>query len=191
MKTDIDSIVEDSISVKREFFSRNKVDIQKVSDLIAQTFKSGGKLLLCGNGGSSTDAQHIAGEFVNRFINTTRSGLPAIALSTDGGIITSISNDTGFENIFARQIEALGRPNDCLLLISTSGTSLNVVKAAEKARQLNIKVIGLLGRDGGRVSEYCDLKLVVRSDNTQRIQEAHNITGHIICELVENSLFSD
>jgi D-sedoheptulose 7-phosphate isomerase len=145
--------------------------------------------LLFGNGGSAADAQHIAGEFVNRFSIEERRALPAIALSTDGGVLTCIANDTGFERVFARQVEALGARGDVCLAISTSGTSPNVVAAVEQARSQGLKTIGLLGRDGGRLAPLCDIALVVSSKDTQRIQETHNLIGHIICELVESALF--
>jgi len=156
--------------------------------MISATLKSGGKLLIFGNGGSAADAQHIAGELVNRFLQE-RKALPAIALSTDGGVLTCIANDTGFGNVFARQIEALGREGDACVAISTSGQSPNIVVACEQARSQRIKVIGLLGRDGGKVAPLCDLALIVPSDDTQRIQETHNLIGHILCELIESNIF--
>ncbi len=146
--------------------------------------------MLFGNGGSAADAQHIAGELVNRFLQQ-RKALPAIALTTDGGVLTCIGNDNGFENIFARQIEALGMKGDVCLAICTSGTSPNVVLACEQARRQEMTIIGLLGRDGGTAGGLCDLALIVESDDTQRIQETHNLIGHIICELVEGELFPE
>ena len=145
--------------------------------------------MLFGNGGSAADAQHIAGEFVNRFSVEDRRALPAIALSTDGGVLTCIANDAGFEKVFARQVEALGARGDVCLAISTSGTSPNIVAAIEAARSRGMKVIGMLGRDGGHSAPGCDLALIVPSNDTQRIQETHNLIGHIICELVELALF--
>src|SRR5438552_16865815 len=158
--------------------------------LIAATLNAGGKLLLFGNGGSAADAQHIAGELVNRFL-LKRHALPAIALTTDGGVLTCIANDTGFENIFARQIEALGAKGDVCLAISTSGISANIVPACQQAREQGIRVIGLLGRDGGGVKSLCDLTLIVESDDTQRIQKTHNLIGHILCELIETEIFPE
>jgi D-sedoheptulose 7-phosphate isomerase len=131
----------------------------------------------------------VAGEFVNQFGRRKRRALPALALSTDGGVLTSIANDTGFENVFARQVEAFGERGDVLIAISTSGASANIVRACEAARAGELKVIGLLGRDGGEVFGLCDLALVVSSDDTQRIQETHNLVCHILCELVEGTLF--
>jgi D-sedoheptulose 7-phosphate isomerase len=184
----ISAIVADSLEVKQRFFSEHGTDVQRAAELIAQAFKANGKLLVFGNGGSAADAQHIAGELVNRFLQH-RKALPAIALTTDGGVLTCIANDTGFENVFARQIEALGTKGDVCLAISTSGTSPNVTVACEQARKQGMIVIGLLGRDGGSVAALCDLALIVQSDDTQRIQETHNLIGHIICELVEGELF--
>jgi len=184
----ISAIVADSLEVKRRFFSEHGTDVSRAAELIADSFKANGKLLVFGNGGSAADAQHIAGELVNRFLQH-RKALPAVALTTDGGVLTCIANDTGFENIFARQIEALGTRGDVCLAISTSGTSLNVTVACEQARNQGMVVIGLLGRDGGKAAALCDLSLIVPSNDTQRIQETHNLIGHIICELVEAKLF--
>jgi len=185
----ISSIVADSLDVKRRYFAEHAEDVERAARMIADCFKESGKLLLFGNGGSAADAQHIAGEFINRFLPQERRALPAIALSTDGGVLTCIANDTGFENVFARQIEALGARGDLCLAITTSGNSQNVIKAIEQARAKEMKVIGLLGRDGGSCASLCDLPLVVPSHDTQRIQETHNLIGHILCELVELILF--
>jgi D-sedoheptulose 7-phosphate isomerase len=190
MKERVDTIVAESLEVKRRYFAERGADVARAAIIIADCFGAGRKLLLLGNGGSAADAQHIAGEFINRFHCADRRALPAIALSTDGGVLTCIANDTGFDNVFARQVEALGSAGDVCLAISTSGNSPNVVKALERARECGMKVIGLLGRDGGRCAELCDLALVVESDDTQRIQETHNLIGHILCELVEVTLFS-
>lgn len=180
----ISSIVADSLEVKRRFFAAHSEDVERAASMIAEALGKSGKLLIFGNGGSAADAQHIAGELVNRFL-VKRRGLPAIALTTDGGILTCIANNTGFENIFARQIEALGNRGDVCLAISTSGDSPNVLRACEQARAVGLKVIGLLGRDGGKVARLCDLALIVESSDTQRIQETHNLVGHILCELIE------
>jgi len=184
----ISAIVADSLEVKRRFFDAHADKVRRAAEMIVAAFKADGKLLVFGNGGSAADAQHIAGELVNRFLQKRRA-LPAIALTTDGGVLTCIANDTGFENVFARQIEAVGRKGDVGLAISTSGGSENVVVACRQARDQGIQLIGLLGRDGGRVAALCDLALIVESDDTQRIQETHNLVGHIICELIEAELF--
>ena len=189
MTNRISAIVADSLEVKRRYFAEHAAEVESAAEMIAVAFDAGGKLLLFGNGGSAADAQHIAGEFVNRFLPQDRRALPAIALSTDGGVLTCIANDTGFENVFARQVLALGKQGDVCLAISTSGNSPNVVAGIEAARSRGMKVIGLLGRDGGRCAALCDLTLVVPSDDTQRIQETHNLIGHILCELVELTLF--
>ena len=186
----ISAIVADSLETKRRFFEVHADEVQRAAEMIAAAFTAGGRLLLFGNGGSAADAQHIAGELVNRFL-LKRRALPAIALTTDGGVLTCIANDTGFENVFARQIEALGAKGDVCLAISTSGTSPNIVAACEQAREQGIMVIGLLGRDGGSVKSLCDLALIVENDDTQRIQETHNLIGHILCELVEAEIFPE
>jgi D-sedoheptulose 7-phosphate isomerase len=175
--------------VKRQYFSEHALEVERAAAMMAEAFTAGRKLLIFGNGGSACDAQHIAGEFINRFLSQNRRALPALALSTDGGVLTCIANDTGFDNIFARQVEAFGSRGDVCLAITTSGNSENVVAAIRQAREQGLKVIGLLGRDGGRVAPLCDLALVVPSHDTQRIQETHNLIGHILCELVELELF--
>ncbi len=189
MNKQISSIVSDSLEVKRQYFAEHTADVERAVQMITDSFKAGGKLLLCGNGGSSTDAQHIAGEFVNRFLDHKRRGLPALALSADGGVVTCIANDTGFDKVFSRQVEAFAKPEDVLFAITTSGTSPNIVLAVEQARAQGVKTIGLLGRDGGRVAPLCDLALIVPNQHTPRIQETHNLIGHIICELVEQMVF--
>ena len=188
MSERLSEIVNESLETKRKFFAGHSSEVERAAEMISATLASGGKLLIFGNGGSAADAQHIAGELVNRFLQE-RKALPAIALSTDGGVLTCIANDSGFENVFARQVEALGRAGDICVAISTSGQSANIVVACEQARSQGIKVIGLLGRAGGKVAPLCDLALVVSSDDTQRIQETHNLIGHILCELIESAIF--
>ena len=144
--------------------------------------------MLCGNGGSAADAQHIAAEFVNRF-QIERSPLPALALTTDTSIITSISNDNSFDDIYSRQIEALGAEGDVLFAMSTSGRSRNILSALSTAKDRGIYIVGLMGAGGGEMLPLVDLALVVESNQTPRIQEAHILAGHIICELVERMLF--
>jgi D-sedoheptulose 7-phosphate isomerase len=187
----ISLIVAASIETKRQFFAEHAGEVVSAAQIIADCFRHNRKLLLCGNGGSAADAQHIAGEFINRFLRAERRALPALALSTDGGVLTCIANDTSFDQIFARQIEAFGEAGDVLLAISTSGNSSNIIAGIEAARGAKMKTIGLLGRDGGRVAPLCDLALVVRSLDTQRIQETHNLIGHVICETVEEILFGE
>jgi len=143
--------------------------------------------MLCGNGGSAADSQHLAAEFTGRFIKD-RAPLAAMALSTDSSALTCIGNDYSFDEVFARQVTGLGRPGDCLLAISTSGNSRNVIRAAEAARAAHMRVVGLLGRDGGALLDRCDVSIVVPSPTTARIQEAHIFIGHTLCGLVEHAL---
>ncbi len=161
--------------------------IEQSAELVVAALRSGHKLLLCGNGGSAADCQHIAAELTGRF-RSDRRALAAIALSTDTSALTSIANDYGFEAVFSRQLEGLGSAGDCLLAISTSGNSPNVIRAAEAARAAGIHTIGLLGRDGGKLRALCDIAVVVPSETTARIQEAHIFIGHALCEMVEEAL---
>lgn len=188
MTNRISASVSESLKVKQEFFASHSDDVERAASMIAGSLSSDHKLLIFGNGGSAADAQHIAGELVNRFLQQRR-GLPAIALTTDGGVLTCIANDVGFEKVFARQVEALGNEGDVCLAISTSGQSANVSAGCEQARSQGIKVIGLLGCDGGKIAPLCDIALVVPSNDTQRIQETHNLVGHILCELIESAVF--
>ncbi|HLE08994.1 MAG TPA: D-sedoheptulose 7-phosphate isomerase [Thermodesulfobacteriota bacterium] len=179
----------DSVRVKEMFFSKKNISlVVEASTWIAESFKSGGKLMVMGNGGSAADSQHIAAEFINRF-EIERPPLPAIALTTDSSILTSIGNDYDFKFVFSKQVKALGKEADVLLAISTSGASQNVVKAVETAKGLGIKTIALTGKEGGELIEKADLVLNVESQSTPRIQEAHITICHIICELVDHILF--
>jgi len=162
-------------------------DIVKASELIVQTLKNGNKVLLCGNGGSAADAQHIAAELTGRY-KTERRGLPGIALTTDTSALTAIGNDYGHDKVFSRQVEALASKGDILIGISTSGNSENVINALKVAKELGCSSIGLSGRDGGAMNEICDINLIVPSDNTPRIQEIHILVGHTICQIVDNEL---
>lgn len=161
--------------------------IQVAADRMAQCLRDGGKLLFCGNGGSAADCQHVAAEFTGRF-ERERAPLAALALTTDGSALTSIGNDYGFEQVFARQVRALGRAGDCLVGISTSGRSPNVVRAMQAGWECGLSTIGLLGRDGGDLATVCDLAVIVPDDNTARIQEAHLFIEHAWCGLVEHAL---
>ena len=154
---------------------------------IAESLKTGSKLMLCGNGGSAADSQHIAAEFTGRFIKD-RPPLAAMALSTDSSALTCIANDYSFDEVFSRQVQGLGRAGDCLLAISTSGNSKNIIRAVEAAKCLGIFTIGLLGRDGGTLKDLCDLAIVVDSPTTARIQEAHIFIGHNLCGGIEQAL---
>ncbi len=150
--------------------------------------RSNGKILLAGNGGSAADAQHIAGEFVSRFA-FDRPGLAAVALTTDTSILTAIGNDYGYEKLFARQVQALGRPGDVLIVYSTSGRSANILRALEAARELQLTTIGFTGNRGGPMRELCNVLLEVPAAETPKIQEGHLVIGHILCGVVENTLF--
>ena len=164
--------------------------IGQITDAIIRCFRNGNKLLICGNGGSAADAQHVAGEFVNRF-RFDHSALPAIALTTDTSVLTCIGNDSAFENIFSRQVEALAKPDDILVGISTSGGSPNILKALKAARALGLTTVGFTGEKGlKKMGPKCDLCLVVPSTDTPRIQESHNFVWHVICGEVEQILFS-
>jgi D-sedoheptulose 7-phosphate isomerase len=162
-------------------------DVASAGRLIADALAADGKLLSCGNGGSAADAQHIASELTGRFINE-RKPLAAIALTTDSSALTCIGNDYSFEEVFARQLRGLGRRGDVLLGISTSGNSPNVVRTAEVAREAGIRVVGLLGRDGGKLKALSDVAIVVPSGVTARIQEAHLLVIHTLCGLIEQHL---
>lgn len=163
--------------------------IVEIARLIVDTLKNGGRVFLFGNGGSAADAQHIAAEFVNRFL-IEREALPAIALTTDTSILTSIGNDRGFEHVFARQVAALGHKGDIAVALSTSGDSLNVLKAVEVARAKGMRTVGFTGRSRGRLRECVDICFQAPSDKTPRIQEAHIAVWHIICAVVERELFA-
>ena len=162
-------------------------EIERAGALLAETLSAGRKLLLCGNGGSAADSQHIAAELTGRFVRDRRA-LAAVALTTDTSALTSIANDYSFDEVFARQVMGLGTRGDCLIAISTSGHSRNVVRAVEAARVAGMRVIGLLGRDGGALRSQCDIPIVVPSESTARIQEAHGFIGHTLCGLIESAL---
>ena len=159
-------------------------DIQRAGELICSTLTKGNKILICGNGGSAADAQHIAAELVGRYEQQRRSW-PSIALTTDTSALTALSNDFGYEEVFARQIAGLGTRGDLLIAISTSGKSANVVKAAEKARELGCHVIGLTGETGEPLAALCDVCVAVPAKRTSRVQEAHITIGHLWCEMVD------
>lgn len=180
--------IEASIDVKRRTIEAQTPIIVAIAERIVETFRRGGKLLLCGNGGSAADAQHIAAEFVSRF-RRERRGLPAIALTTDTSILTAISNDYGYERVFARQVEALGRPGDMVIGISTSGVSASVMTAMRAARDGGMATVGFTGASGGMLVDHVDLCLCVPSHNTARIQEVHITVAHVVCEIVERTLF--
>ncbi|MGD9581327.1 MAG: SIS domain-containing protein [Vampirovibrionia bacterium] len=187
----IDKILQENIQLKKDILANEslKAKILKASNLIRDGFKSGHKVLLCGNGGSAADAQHIAAELHGKFY-LERTPIPAVALSTNTSSLTAISNDISFDDIFLRQLQGFGNDNDILLSISTSGNSQNVIKAMIYAKNHSIINIALTGNDGGIMKDYADILINVPSTNTARIQEAHILIGHIICEKVETELFN-
>lgn len=160
---------------------------EKLGLEIVETLERGNKILICGNGGSAADAQHFAAELVGRFV-TERRGLPAIALTTDTSIITSIGNDYSYDVIFSRQVEALGNEGDMLIGISTSGNSKNVLEAVTLAKNKGMKTVGMLGKDGGELVKQCDEALVVTCNTTARVQEVQELTYHIICEIIDSKI---
>ncbi len=189
---DIDDIIlrifKESIHMKEVFINENLGKINRVIQAITNALMNGNKILLFGNGGSAADAQHLAAEFVNRFL-IERPPLPAIALTTDTSVLTSIGNDYDFSDIFAKQIRALGAPGDIAWGISTSGNSPNVIKGLEMAQKKGMVTIGMTGRDGGPIAKMVDHSLNVSSNSTPRIQEVHITVGHVICELIDFKLF--
>jgi len=188
MEDYIVKIFKESSQLKEIFVNENLSRIVNVVEVVTGVLKGGNKILLFGNGGSAADAQHLAAEFVNRFI-IERPPLPAIALTTDTSVITSIGNDYDFSEIFSKQIKAIGQAGDIAWGISTSGTSPNVVKALEMAKKMGMITIGLTGKDGGKIAQMVDYSLHVSSHSVPRIQEVHITLGHVICEMVDLKLF--
>ena len=162
-------------------------EVSRAIDLIEQCLHAGNKLLVCGNGGSATDASHFATELVVRFAKDRRA-LPAISLSSDIGILTATGNDYGFNEIFARQVAALGAPGDVLICLTTSGKSKNLIRALEEAKARKLKTIAFLGRDGGPTLGIADVDLLIKSESTARVQEAHHLLLHVLCEIIESRL---
>lgn len=179
--------IEESCAVKQAFSTELLENICSLADRTVTAYRRGKKVLLMGNGGSAADAQHIAAELVARF-QTNRKALPAIALTTDSSILTAVSNDFGFEECFARQVEALAATGDILIAISTSGQSANVLRALDVARKAGCYTVGLTGKTGGKLAARVDLLLAVPSEHTPRIQEAHSLIGHMYCGLVERAV---
>ena len=192
MKDIISDTLQESIKVKEQFIRECGDDLITLSKKIVASFTSDRKLMLCGNGGSAADCQHIATEFVIRLSHEIdRPAIPAIALTTDTSNLTAGGNDIGFVNVFARNIQGLGKAEDVLLVISTSGNSPNIIKAIEAAKEKRMKIIGFLGGNGGKIKSLADVQIIIPSFNVQRIQEGHITVGHIICELVENELYGN
>ncbi|RLC05536.1 MAG: phosphoheptose isomerase [Deltaproteobacteria bacterium] len=187
MKKLIQQSVEESIRAKKDFFAKHIEQIESCASVMSDRFKKDGKILLFGNGGSAADCQHIAAEFVNRF-QMERKPLPAIALTTDTSIITSISNDYSYEDIFFKQLQAIGKKGDIALGITTSGNSPNVIKAIKEAKEMGLIIVGFSGNKG-KLKALSDFSFCVDSDTTARIQEVHILLAHILCDLTERILF--
>ncbi len=187
MESKIRAMADESLDAKRRFFEHSIAEVAQAAHWIVAAMRAGGKLLIFGNGGSAADAQHIAAELAFK-MGRERQALPAIALTTDSSLLTAISNDRSFDFVFARQIQALGRPGDIALAITTSGNSPNIIEAITQAREMKIKTIGLLGNTGGKAAGLVDLPLTVPHTETPRIQEVHIAVSHIICQLVEDEL---
>ncbi|HQK79467.1 MAG TPA: D-sedoheptulose 7-phosphate isomerase [Syntrophales bacterium] len=181
-------IFKDSSRLQESFVNDNLSGIVRVVEMMTVALKAGNKIMIFGNGGSAADAQHLAAEFVNRFL-IERPPLPAIALSTDTSIITSIGNDYDFSEIFSKQIRALGQPGDVVWGISTSGRSRNVYKGLEQAKKMGLTTFALTGKDGGDIAGIADYNLNVASESTPRIQEVHITLGHVLCQMVDLKLF--
>lgn len=184
----------ESIETKQEVLKQCISDIEKAGSILVDALKSNKKILLCGNGGSAADAQHIAAELIIRYKSSNeRKSIPAISLATDTSVLTACSNDYGYDFIFSRQIEGIGIEGDVLIAISTSGNSPNIIKAVESAKNKNMKVIVLTGGNGGKIKKemqsYVDVMIIVPSNITARIQESHILIGHIFCEYIEKYLF--
>jgi D-sedoheptulose 7-phosphate isomerase len=188
VKEIINTVLNESIKAKEDFINNNTDELILLAEKIVQAFTDDRKLMLCGNGGSAADAQHIAAELVNRF-ELERPPLPAIALTTDTSILTCVGNDYSFNDVFSKQVKAIGVEGDILLAISTSGNSPNIISAVKAAKDQGIYVAGFSGGDGGKLKEVADFCLVVNSKSTARIQETHILAGHIICKLVDYILF--
>src|SRR4030043_1209962 len=188
MENIIQKRFKESAEVKNRFLKENLSRLLDVVKLISLCFEAGNKLFFFGNGGSAADAQHLAAEFVNRYI-MDRPPLPAIALTTDTSILTSVSNDFSFSEVFAKQLRALGKEGDVAIGITTSGNSPNIIKAFEVAKEMGMKTVALTGKEGGALKKLAEFSLVVPSSSTPRIQEHHLLIGHILCEMVEHYLF--
>jgi D-sedoheptulose 7-phosphate isomerase len=182
----LDRAIDDSTRTL-ELLKKLQSQVAKAADLIEQCLRAGNKLLVCGNGGSAADAAHFATELVVRFAKDRRAH-PAICLASDGGLLTAAANDYGFDEIFARQVAAFGQPEDVLICLTTSGKSRNVLRAVEEAKARKLKTIAFLGRDGGPTIGIADVDLLVASNSTARIQEAHQLLLHVLCEIIESGL---
>ena len=185
---DFKQIINDSIDVKTKILENCVNDIESASELLIKAVKDGNKILWCGNGGSAADAQHMAAELMGGLRSHDRPAIASLALTTDTSFITAWSNDTDYETIFSRQIEAIGNKGDVLIAISTSGNSKNVIRAIETAKEKRIRVIVLTGKSGGNMANSGNINICIPSDDIQRIQEGHLMVEHILCESVESSI---
>ncbi|MCB0533436.1 MAG: D-sedoheptulose 7-phosphate isomerase [Lewinellaceae bacterium] len=192
MNTIIEKSIRESIAVKQALLTDRHLleQIEQAAQLLTQTFRAGGKVLFCGNGGSAADAQHIAAELSGRFYSD-RAPLFAEALHVNSSYLTAVANDYGYEQVFARMVEAAGRPGDVLVAISTSGNSASILRAVEKATAVGMAVVGMTGTTGGKMAGLCQVLLNVPSADTPRIQEAHILIGHMLCQIVEQELFGE
>lgn len=179
--------IDEHISLATQIYQNHSSQLVQAANIMAYSLKTGRKILFCGNGGSAADAQHLAAEFVGRFV-LERQGMPAIALTTDTSIMTAVGNDYGFEQIFARQVQALGQSEDVLVAFSTSGNSPNVLAAIQIARSKGMSCIGFTGYSGGKMAQECDVCIAVDSKVTARTQEMHILMGHILCEILDGVL---
>ena len=183
ISSNLNRAISDSVRML-ESLKNLEPEVKRVADLIGECFRTGNKLLMCGNGGSAADASHFATELVVRFTKDRRA-LPAICLASDSGILTACGNDYGFDKIFARQVAAFGQSGDVLICFTTSGNSKNVLRALEEAKARKLKTIAFLGRDGGSTIGIADIDLLVKDDSTARIQEGHQLLIHVLCEIIE------
>jgi len=189
MTNTIKQLFEESIKTKQSCIDQGFQSLLVMGDQITQSIQNGNKLMLCGNGGSAADAQHLAAEMLVRLRpKNNREGIPAIALTQDTSTITACGNDFGYDQLYERMVSSLGKEGDCLIGITTSGNSENVIKAMKIARNMSIKVFGFLGAGGGKALQYCDEAFVVPSDDTGRIQEVHITAGHALMEYIEDQL---
>ncbi len=186
MKTTIESEFASHLQTIQKVIETMGEPLEEASSIVIDALKDGKKVILFGNGGSAADAQHIAAELTGRY-KTERRGLPGLALTTDTSALTAIGNDYGYDRVFDRQVESLAQSGDVLIGISTSGNSKNVINAFHLGQEIGCKIIGFTGRDGGAMDAYCDVNLIVPSDNTPRIQEMHILFGHTICQLIDNA----
>jgi D-sedoheptulose 7-phosphate isomerase len=187
MRDKVKDILLESIQIKEELLHNSIAQIMEIAGAAIEALKKGGKLIIFGNGGSASDSQHIVAELVGRF-KKDRNALPAIALTTNTSILTALANDYGYEVVFARQIEALAQKNDLIIGISTSGKAKNVAAAIKQAKKMGLKTVALTGGDGGELAKLADMSLLIPSSVTARIQEAHIVVGHIICQLIEEAI---